>query len=129
MTCSSGRPARHDLTIIRGDSTAIVFRFRTLSQTGETELLDLSECTMTLTVEWLGGELVRQSSDGGLVIDPLEATVTWSPLPADTLQIPDGRLATYRMVREIVDGERQTLLAGFIIGVGFAAEVGEFSDA
>lgn len=128
MTCASERPARHDLTIIRGDSTAIIFRFKTRSETGEIALLDLSECTVTLIIDWPGGGLIRQSSDGGLIINPLEATVTWSPLPEDTIQIPDGRMATYRIVREVIDGERQTLLAGFFVGVGFASDRGDLSD-
>ncbi|MFT0890923.1 hypothetical protein [Pseudochelatococcus sp. G4_1912] len=128
MTCVSERVARHDLTICRGDSTAIIMRFRTLSESGETVFLDLTGSDLTLTIDWPGGRLLRQSSDGGLVVDALVGTVTWSPQSQDTLAIPDGRIATYRMVRDILGGERRTLLEGFIIGMGFATEGGVSSD-
>lgn len=128
MTCGTGRTPHHDLAIRRGDSAAVILRFRTLSQTGVTRILDLSESDVTLAVDWPGGGLARRSGNGGLTVDGLAGTVTWQPTPEETMCIPDGRVATYRLVREVEDGERRTLVAGFLIGTGLISEEGGHGD-
>ncbi|MGV6871742.1 hypothetical protein ACUSIJ_03495 [Pseudochelatococcus sp. B33] len=128
MNCAAGRTPRHDLAIRRGDSAAVILRFRTLSQTGVTRILDLSESAVTLDIDWPGGGLMRRSDDGGLAVEGLAGTVTWQPTPEETMRIPDGRIATYRLVREVEDGERRTLVAGFLVGIGLISEEGGHSD-
>lgn len=123
-SCGAGRAPRHDLAIRRGDSAAVVLRFRTLSQTGTTRILDLSESDVTLDIDWPGGGLARRSADAGLIVDGLAGTVTWQPTPAETASIPDGRIATYRLVRAVAGGERRTLVSGHIIGIGLISEEG-----
>ncbi|MFC0219222.1 hypothetical protein ACFFJ7_12560 [Pseudochelatococcus lubricantis] len=128
MSCAKGRVPRHDFHLRRGDSATIVLRFRTLSQTGATRLLDLAESDITLAVEWPGGGLVRRSGNGGLAVDARAGTVAWRPEPVETRAIPEGRVATYRLVREVAEGERRTLLTGFVIGAGTTGEGGDADD-
>lgn len=128
MNCTAGRVPRHDLAIGRGDSAAVILRFRTLSQTGATRILDLSESEITLALEWPGGGLVRRFPGAGLAVDGPAGTVTWQPTPDETAGIPAGRIATYRVVRAVEEGERRTLLAGYVVGVGYAGEGGECGD-
>lgn len=127
-SCAAGRTPRHDLAIRRGDSAAVVLRFRTLSQTGVTRILDLSESAITLDADWPGGGLTRRSADGGVVVDGIAGTVTWQPTPEETMSVPDGRIATYRLVREVAGGERRTLLAGYLVGIGLISEEGDHGD-
>lgn len=136
MTCTNGRkspripphvPPCHDFHIRRGDSAAVAVRFRTVTQEGATQLLDLSGSDMTLHIDWPGGGLVRRSRDGGLHVEGLQGTVEWRAEPVETARLPEGRIATYRFIRDVEAGERRTLLAGFMIGVGAAAE-GRMND-
>lgn len=133
MTCGAGRTPRqiprHDIAIRRGDSAAVVLRFRTLSQTGATRVLDLSESAVALYADWPGGGLARRADDGGLAVDALAGTVTWPLTPEETAAVPDGRVATYRLVREVAGGERRTLVAGHLVGIGLISEEGGFDDA
>lgn len=128
LPCKSGDIPRHDLTIRRGDSLAVILRFSTISQAGVKRVLDLSESNITLHADWPGGRLTRRSVDGELSVDGLTGTVTLRLAPNQTASIPDGRIAAYRLVREVETGERRTLLAGHLIGIGLISEEGDPGD-
>lgn len=115
--------SRHDLCIRRGDSAVVTLRFGTLSQTGVKEVLDLSGSDIVLEIDWPGGQLERRSGNG-LTLDGPGGVVTWRATPEETLALPEGRTATYRLMRDLPDGERRTLLAGYVIGEGFVSETG-----
>lgn len=103
-------PTRADIKVWRGDSApSIVWQFSDIVLGGS---------VFELTAYSGADELFSLSSDDGdLVLDTDALTVTWPPLGAQTVLIPPGPTAQYKL-RRVLSGNRQTVAYGYFIGSG-----------
>lgn len=100
-----------DITVWRGDNApAVIWQFP--------EGFTLGGSTFELTIFVGDAELLAISSeDGALVIDNEARQVIWLLTGLETVQIPAGRLAQYKLRRILVEN-RETLAYGAVLGQG-----------
>lgn len=100
-----------DITVWRGDNApSVVWQFP-----GD---FTLGGSSFDLSIFVGDAELFTASSEGGtLVVDNEARRVTWLLTAAQTVQIPAGRLAQYKLRRILVES-RETLAYGTVIGLG-----------
>lgn len=100
-----------DIIVWRGDNApAVAWQFP--------EGFTLGGSIFDLTIFVGDAELLSLSSEAGdLVVDDEARRVTWQLSGAETVQIPFGRLAQYKLRRILVDS-RETLAYGAVLGQG-----------
>ena len=116
----TGRPMRepgtYDFTINRGSTEPLVIRLRDQT-TGN--LLDLTGADVTLDIDWCGLSIRKSISAGGLTWDAVTCNIAWAPSAAESLSIPEGRLASYVYAVSFAGGPiAEPYLEGFMIGRG-----------
>lgn len=111
-------PATYDFDINRGSTEPVTIRLRN-QETGI--LLDLTGATIALDIVRGAGRLIsKTSADGGLAWDQPTGNITWTPTVAESLSIPNGRLANYVYTVSFAGGPvDEPYLVGFMIGHGY----------
>ena len=104
--------ASYDLTgLRRGNSYRRIFRFKD----GVGDPVDLTGSVLVFVAEAGAIRLIKSTADGSLAMpDPSIGEITLSLTPAETRQLPVGRLrARYEIERRIEDDET-TIVSGCI---------------
>jgi len=111
--------ATYDLTIRRGNTSPIVWRFKD----ADGNLLDLTDWQFRLTVSRTRAAensfyIEKRTSDtsAAFAVDLDAATLTWRRTLAESRLVPLGRLSVYQLER-ILNDEQDTIAAGAVIGV------------
>lgn len=106
-------PATHDLTgLRRGNSFRRTFRFKD----GAGDPVDLTGSVLVFVVE-AGSAMIRKSTDDGTLAmpDPAAGEITLQLTPAETRQLPVGRLKSRYEIERQTATEETTLVAGCLI--------------
>jgi len=104
--------ASYDLTgLRRGNSYRRAFRFKDAAG----DLVDLTGSVLVFVAEAGAVRLTKSTADGSLaMLDPTTGEITLSLTPAETRQLPVGRLRVRYEIERRIDGEETTLVSGCI---------------
>lgn len=102
----------YDITgLRRGNSFRRTFRFKD----GVGDPVDLAGSVLVFVVEAGAVRLVKSTADGSLAMpDPSTGEITLTLTPAETRQLPVGRLRARYEIERRMDGDETTLVAGCI---------------
>ena len=102
----------YDLTgIRRGNSFRRIFRFKD----GAGDPVDLTGSVLVFVAEAGAIRLIKSTVDGSLGMpDPSIGEITLSLTPAETRQLPVGRLRARYEIERRIEGEETTLVSGCI---------------
>lgn len=111
----------YGISIDRGSSDPIVFRFKDEDEDGNQTLFDLTGSRLILTIAAKGVTLLRKDTEldpAATVIDPAAATLTVALTPAETRLIPLGRVASYEVERWLSADDQSLMARGYVEGSG-----------
>ena len=102
----------HDLTgLRRGNSFRRLFRFKD----SDGEAVDLTGSVLVFVVEADATRIRKSTADGSLAMpDPAAGEIILTLTPAETRQLPAGRLKTHYEIERRIGDEETTLAAGCI---------------
>ena len=102
----------YDLTgLRRGNSFRRTFRFKD----GDGDPVDLTGSVMTFVAAGDGVTIRKSTGDGSLIMpDPASGEITLHLAPAETRQLPVGRLRTRYEIERRIGTEETTLVSGCI---------------
>jgi len=108
----AGNQARYNISLWRGNSETIEFRF--LDSSGAPDPVAVSGSTFIfIIVDQRGVEIINKTAT------PVGAVVSISMSPTETRMVPVGALCQYELERRI-GTEQETWLYGQVIGMGGA---------
>lgn len=104
--------ASYDLTgLRRGNSFRRTFRFRDAAG----DLVDLTGSVLVFVAETGTTRIRKSTEDGTLAMpDPATGEITLNLTPAETRQLPVGRLKARYEIERRIGGEETTLVSGCI---------------
>ena len=104
--------AVHDLTgLRRGNSFRRTFRFKDSGG----EAVDLTGSVIVFVIEAGAVRLIKSTADGSLAMpDPASGEVALHLTPAETRQLPVGRLKTRYEIERRIGDEETTIVSGCI---------------
>ena len=109
------QPARHDLSVYRGDDVVVIFRLWN-EINGVREPANVPGGT---TFELQAGRLpTKTTTNGALVLstDDGETVLRWNVTPEESEAILAGRISTYELVCISSERGRRTYLTGYVTG-------------